>query len=95
MSDGLEEVLEEATEINQSGVSAASTSAKKAYIVMGVAAAAVSAATAAYVLWSRQKAINVASVQAESVQQLLDRCHDQVRSIEQRLGEIKPPSVSA
>ena len=91
MSDGLEEV----TEINQSGTSAANTSAKKAYIVMGFAAAAVSAATAAYVLWSRQKAINAASAQAESVQQLLDRCHDQVRSIEQRLGEITPPSVSA
>ena len=78
---------------NQNGLDNASrASAKRAYIVMGVAAAAVSAATAAYVLWSRQRAIAAASAQAESVQQLLDRCHDQVRSIEQRLGEIRPPA---
>lgn len=66
------------------------SAAKRAIIVVGVAAAAVSAATAAYVFWARQQRSVSVSPQAETVQQLLDRCHDQVRSIEQRLSELTP-----
>jgi hypothetical protein len=60
--------------------------AKQAYIVVGVVAAAVSAATAAYIFWKRQHRL---SPQVETVQDLLERCHAQVRGIEQRLGELK------
>jgi len=59
--------------------------AKRTYIVVGVVAAAVSAATAAYIFWQRQRRL---VPQVETVQDLLDRCHAQVRSIEQRLGEL-------
>jgi hypothetical protein len=59
--------------------------AKQAYIVVGVVAAAVSAATAAYIFWKRQHRL---APQVESVQDLLAKCHAQVRSIEQRLGEL-------
>ncbi len=71
------------------------SAAKRAFIVVGVAAAAaVSAATAAYVFWARQRASVSVAPQAETVQQLLDRCHDQVRSIEQRLAELTPTSMA-
>lgn len=59
-------------------------SLKTSYIVVGVVAAAVSAATVAYVFWARSRRMVSPT---ETVQQLLDRCHDQVRSIEQRLTE--------
>jgi hypothetical protein len=59
--------------------------AKQAYIVVGVVAAAVSAATAVYIFWKRQHHL---APQVETVQDLLERCHAQVRSIEQRLGEL-------
>ena len=59
--------------------------ARRTYIIVGVVAAAVSAATAAYILRHRARGV---SPHIESVQQLLDRCHDQVRSIESRLGEL-------
>lgn len=62
-----------------------SDAAKRAYIVVGVVAAAVSAATAAYIFWQRQRQL---MPQVETVQELLDRCHAQVRTIEQRLGEL-------
>ena len=75
------------------GNGASSSSAKRAYLVVGVAAAAVSAATAAYILWSRSK--TEVSEQAETVQQLLDQCHDQVRSIEQRLAELNSASAAS
>ncbi len=60
--------------------------AKQAYIVVGVVAAAVSAITAGYIFWKRQRHL---IPQSETVQDLLERCHAQVRSIEQRLGELK------
>lgn len=61
--------------------------AYKAYLVFGVVAAAVSAATAAYIFWSRARHIGP---QVETVQELLDRCHNQVREIEHRLTELRP-----
>ena len=64
----------------------------KAYMVVGIVAAAVSAATAAYVFWSRSRHL---SPHVETVQDLLDRCHDQVRDIEKRLGELRQPTSSA
>ena len=67
-------------------------SRKPTYLVVGVVAAAVSAATVAYIFWSRSRHF---SPQAESVQQLLDRCHDQVRAIEQRLGELTQPTATS
>ena len=60
----------------------------KAYLVVGVVAAAVSAATAAYIFWLRSRHL---SPQVETVQDLLNRCHDQVREIEQRLGDLRQP----
>jgi hypothetical protein len=69
-----------------------SVNQRKAYVVAGVFAAAVSAGTAAYVLWSRhRKAVE----SGESVDSLLDLCHDQMRLIEQRLGEISPAASVA
>ncbi len=62
-----------------------SESSRKAYMMVGVVAAAVSAGTAAYVFWSRNRR---SSSGIESVDSLLDRCHDQMRVIEQRLGEF-------
>jgi len=64
---------------------------RKAYLVAGVVAAAVSAGTAAYVVWARQRKSGGGG---DSVDSLLDRCHDQMRLIEQRLGE-NSPSVNA
>jgi hypothetical protein len=57
---------------------------KNGYLVVGIVAATVSAATVAYVFWARSQRITT----ADDVQHLLDRCHDQVRTIEQRLGEL-------
>lgn len=61
----------------------------KTYIVVGVVAAAVSVATAAYIFWSRSRHL---APHVETVQDLLDRCHDQVRDIERRLGELHSPA---
>lgn len=66
------------------------TSGKRAYIVVGIVAAAVSAATAAYIFWARTREI---APGVESVQNLLDRCHDQVRVIEQKLIDLNPGSA--
>jgi hypothetical protein len=55
------------------------------YWIVGTVAAAVSAATVAYVFYLRSKHLKP---QVEGVQQLLDRCHDQVRSIEDKLGQL-------
>ncbi len=71
------------------GISGTGLSAKQTYIVVGVVAAAASAATAAYVFWSRSRRL---SPHVETVQEILDRCHDQIRSIEQRLGDLNAPT---
>lgn len=63
----------------------------KVYLLVGVAAATVSAATAAYIFWARARHLGP---QAETVQDLLDRCHDQVREIEERLGDLRQPLAS-
>ncbi len=60
-------------------------------MVAGVVAAAVSAGTAAYVVWARHRRLTDGG---ESVDSLLDRCHDQMRLIEQRMGELSS-SVNA
>lgn len=60
---------------------------KKAYWVVGIVAASVSAATAGYLIWARGRHAGVAAA-ADSVEELLDRCHDQVKRIEQRMGDI-------
>jgi hypothetical protein len=67
-------------------------SGKRAYIVVGVVAAAVSAATAAYIIYSRAQR---STTGVDSVQNLLDRCHDQVRSIEQKLSDLNPGSLTS
>jgi hypothetical protein len=61
----------------------------RSYLIVGVVAAAVSAATAAYIFWSRSR--HLAPQQVETVQELLDRCHTQVRNIEQHLHELSQP----
>lgn len=63
------------------------TERKKAYWVVGIVAATVSAATAAYLIWSRGKQAGVFAA-SDSVEELLDRCHDQVKRIEQRMGDF-------
>ena len=63
------------------------TVSKKAYWVVGIVAATVSTATAAYLIWSRGKRAGVDAA-SETVEELLDLCNDQVKRIEQRLGEI-------
>jgi hypothetical protein len=60
-------------------------SKKQTYLFVGVVAATVAAAATTYYFMARGRRVAVA---AESVQELLDRCHDQVRSIESRLGEL-------
>lgn len=67
------------------------TEAKRTYWIMGVVAATVSAATAAYLIWNHSRKAGV-SAATDSVEELLDRCHDQVQRMEQRLGEM--PSVA-
>ena len=60
----------------------------RTYVIVGVVAAAVSAATAAYIFWARSRHL---VPHVESVQDLLERCHEQVQTIEQRLNEIRHP----
>lgn len=67
---------------------APSQASYKSYVIVGVVAAAVSAATAAFIFWSRSRQL---APHAETVQELLDRCHDQVRDIEQHLTELRRP----
>ena len=62
--------------------------AYKAYLVVGIVAAVVSAATAVYIFRSRSRAL---TPQVETVQEILDRCRDQVRDIEQHLSELHQP----
>ena len=57
----------------------------KTYVTVGVVAAVASAATAALIFWNRSRHTKV---HLETVEELIDRCHDQVKSIENRLGEI-------
>jgi hypothetical protein len=58
---------------------------KKTYMLVGVVAATMAATATAYYFLSRSRRV---TVKAESVQELLDRCQDQVRTIEARLGEL-------
>ena len=60
---------------------------KKAYWVVGIVAATVSAATATYIICCRGKQAGVVAA-SDSVEELLDRCHDQLKRIEQRMGEF-------
>lgn len=74
-----------------SDTAAPSSSHYKTYLIVGIVAATVSAATAAYIFWSRSRQMGP---HAETVQELLDRCHDQVRAIEQRLGDLHGSAAS-
>ena len=67
------------------------SAAKHAYLVVGIVAAAVSAATVAYIFWRRSQGL---TPQVETVQQLLDRCNDQIHNIEQKLGELSGATLS-
>jgi len=60
---------------------------KKAFWVVGIVAASVSAATAAVLIWNRSRNAGVAAA-SDTVEELIDRCHDQVQRIEKRLGEL-------
>ncbi len=60
-------------------------SKKQTYLLVGMVAATVAAAATTYYFLARGRRM---TVKAESVQDLLDRCHDQVRNIEARLGEL-------
>jgi cytochrome c-type biogenesis protein CcmH/NrfG len=54
-------------------------------IVVSVVAAVVSAATVAYFFWRRSQDL---TPRVHSVQQLMDRCHDQLRDLHHRLDEL-------
>jgi hypothetical protein len=60
-------------------------SKKQTVLLVSTVAATVAATATAYYFLSRSRRV---VVKAETVQDLLDRCHDQVRSIEARLGEL-------
>lgn len=60
-------------------------SKKQTVLLVSVVAATMAATATAYYFLSRNRRV---IVKAESVQDLLDRCHDQVRNIETRLGEL-------
>ncbi|HVK03416.1 MAG TPA: hypothetical protein VM490_08070 [Armatimonadaceae bacterium] len=62
------------------------------YIVVGIVAAAVSAAVAAYVFWTRSRSLGP---HVESVQDLLEQAHDKMRSIEQKLGDLQAPKAGS
>lgn len=64
----------------------------RSYLVVGIVAAAVSAATAAYIFWSRSRHL---VPHVETVQELLERCHNQVKSIEQQIGDLQQQHSSA
>jgi hypothetical protein len=61
----------------------------KTYVTVGVVAAVASAATAALIFWNRSRQGNRSeSGRIESVEDLIDRCNNQVKSIETRLGDM-------
>ena len=62
-------------------------SRKQTYLIVGIAASAMAAAATAFVIISRQRRLSAAAA-ADTVQELLDRCHLQVRNIESKLGEL-------
>lgn len=62
------------------------------YLIAGIVAAAVAAAaTSAYIIWRRSYA-NKAS--ADSVQELLDKAHQTLHLLEDRLGELHSGNIS-
>ena len=64
----------------------------KTYIVVAVAAAVVSALTAAYILQRRGL---LTRPQVVTVQEMLEKCHDQVRQIETKLDDLRASGLSA
>jgi hypothetical protein len=60
----------------------------KTYVTVGVVAAVASAATAALIFWNRSRQGSGQLGGIESVEDLIDRCNSQVKSIESRLGDI-------
>jgi hypothetical protein len=62
-----------------------SESRKTAYIVVGVTAAVVSAATVAYFFYRKS---HQASLKMRNVEELLDKSHELVGEINRRLGEL-------
>lgn len=60
---------------------------KATYLIVGVVAAAVSAATVAYFFWRRTRDL---SPKVETVQKLLDRSHDMMRDLHKKLDEMNP-----
>lgn len=65
-----------------------SSPAFTAYLVVGIVAAVVSAATAVLIFRSRSREL---TPQVESVQEILDRCRNQVRDIEEHMSELNQP----
>jgi hypothetical protein len=68
------------------------TNAKTTYIVVGVVAAVVSAATVAYFFYKRSQD---ASLKMKNVEELLDRSHELVGEIHRRLGDLTSAATSA
>lgn len=82
MSDTINTDISENTEKENGGDSSQST-----LIIVSVVAAVVSAATVAYFFWRRSQDL---TPRVHSVQQLMDRCHDQLRDLHHRLDELSP-----
>lgn len=60
-------------------------SPKTTYIVVGVVAAVVSAATVAFFFWRRTRDL---TPKVESVQKLLDKSHDMMRDLHRKLDQM-------
>lgn len=80
MSDSITPDTSEYTEKENGGPSSQTT-----LVIVSVVAAVVSAATVAYFFWRRSQEL---TPRVHSVQQLMDRCHDQLRDLHHRLDEL-------
>ena len=80
MSDTNMSDASEQTEKESGGHSSQTT-----LVIVSVVAAVVSAATVAYFFWRRSQDL---TPRVHSVQQLMDRCHDQLRDLHHRLDEL-------
>jgi hypothetical protein len=80
MSDIINPDTTDETEKENGGESSQTT-----LIIVSVVAAVVSAATVAYFFWRRSHDL---TPRVHSVQQLMDRCHDQLRDLHHRLDEL-------
>ena len=76
-------------------VPAAAPSHLKTYILVGVVAAAVSAATAGYVVWSRSHRLVPQAETVQDLEELLVQCHRKVDEIARLVEKMRPHASQA